>query len=164
MKHLPPLRRWIVAAFALALFAAGVTVGRLGVVDGAAHAQPAASGLPLAKGASGSSLSWEQFGDTLQMTVTGSEALYLGAAELTDESAWAAHGSLDGKVLHANGTFDLDLSGVVQLTFYRLEPVATLDTESYVFRPCDDPLVDCFPPRPPDDPPKPLTWALFSRE
>jgi hypothetical protein len=143
------MKKWLAFTFALAVFAAGVAVGRAGLDPSVALAHPAPT-KPLhltTKGASGGALSWEQLGDKLELTVTGPDTTFLGVAELTDEYGWPDLGSGAAEVLYAGGTFELDLAVVESLTFYRLEAVATL--REGVFLPCVENPGDCFPVRPP---------------
>lgn len=153
IEHRSPIAN---AIFALALFTTGVAVGHFGLIPITAAAQPAIE----SEGAVGESFTWQQIDDLLQVTVAGSETSYLAIADLEDEHAWSDLGSADAEILYATDTFELDLSGVREMTFFRVEPVGTLSGGR--FRPCIP--AGCFPTRPPVDPPPPFLRFLYSYE
>ena len=154
------MQRWLNVTVTLAFFAAGLILGRSGALVGSAEARPApleeasekASG-EASEEASAGSLAWEQEGEVLKIIVTDAAGHYFGIADLADSSAWPELGSENAAILYGRGEVKLDLSGVEAITFYRLEPVGTL--QNRVFRPCGGPLAECFPTRPPVDPPIP---------
>ncbi|MEM7353993.1 MAG: hypothetical protein AAF657_24540 [Acidobacteriota bacterium] len=153
------MQRWLKCILTLAVFTAGLFLGHLGILPGKATARPAEANEQVEAPAddeavSSDSLTWQQDGDDLTVASTDPAVQYLAVADLTETSAWPELGSEDASILYGRGKIVLPMGEVEAMTFYRLEPVGTVHNQ--VFRPCDDPIAECFPIRPPIDPPQPL--------
>ncbi|MCB1033123.1 MAG: hypothetical protein KDD47_04740 [Acidobacteria bacterium] len=101
-------------------------------------------------GVAGTTLTWNQTGDTLELQVSGAGAEYVGLADLSDTNAWPDLDSANSAIIDGGAVVTLDLVAVKELTVFELVPIAAL--ENRVFRPCSE-IGNCFPPRPPEPDP-----------